>query len=203
MIYVDNDTGTCNAETPVASDYNEENACGNVYVSGTYDKSLTIAARNDVIVAPDARRNTIDHFQRRRPQGRRGQRRDDGPDRRQLRARLSPRRPLARPASAARRPTSRRSSPTSAIEAAILSVKHSFTVDNWDCGQLGNLTVVGAIAQKYRGIVQQFNGTSVLSGYVKNYWYDDRLRYRSPPYFLDPVDSAWDVVRVHEQVPAR
>jgi hypothetical protein len=89
------------------------------------------------------------------------------------------------------------------IEAAILSVQHSFTVDNWDCGLLGTLTVNGAIAQKYRGVVQQFNGTSLLSGYNKNYWYDDRLRYRSPPYFLDPVDSAWDVVRVHEQVPAR
>ncbi len=89
------------------------------------------------------------------------------------------------------------------IDAAILSVKHSFTVDNWDCGKLGTLTVDGAIAQKYRGVVQTFSGATVASGYIKNYWYDDRLRYRSPPYFLDPVTSAWDVVRVHEQVPAR
>ena len=51
---------------------------------------------------------------------------------------------------------------------------HSFIVDNYDCGaKLGNLDVNGAIAQKYRGAVgtERLGGT----GFLKNYWYDDRL----------------------------
>ena len=73
------------------------------------------------------------------------------------------------------------------IEAAILSLRHSFMVDNYDCGNdLGTLTVTGAIAQKYRGPVGTGSGGSVDTGYLKNYTYDDRLRYRSPPFFLQP-----------------
>jgi hypothetical protein len=30
----------------------------------------------------------------------------------------------------------------------------------------------------------------------------DRFRYRSPPFFLNPVDAAWNVMRENEQVPA-
>ncbi len=40
------------------------------------------------------------------------------------------------------------------VDAAILALTHSFTVDNYECGnKLGTLTVRGAIAQKYRGPV--------------------------------------------------
>ena len=43
---------------------------------------------------------------------------------------------------------------TSTIDAAILAIKHSFIVDNYDCGNpLGTLNVEGAIAQKFRGPV--------------------------------------------------
>jgi hypothetical protein len=41
-----------------------------------------------------------------------------------------------------------------------------------------------------------------VTGYAKNYNYDDRLRYRSPPYFVEPVKASWKVVRQNEQVPA-
>ena len=41
------------------------------------------------------------------------------------------------------------------------------------------------------------------TGFLKDYWYDDRLRYRSPPYFLNPLEASWDVGDSHEQVPAR
>jgi hypothetical protein len=60
--------------------------------------------------------------------------------------------------------------------------------------------VTGAIAQKYRGIVGTFGSSQ--TGYIKNYAYDDRLKYREPPHFLDPVQTAWRVVRETEQVPA-
>jgi hypothetical protein len=40
------------------------------------------------------------------------------------------------------------------------------------------------------------------TGYEKNYVYDDRLKYRSPPFFLDPVQASWKVNRSNELVPA-
>jgi hypothetical protein len=86
------------------------------------------------------------------------------------------------------------------IDAAIMSLTHSFIVDNYYCGgPLGVLTINGAITQYYRGAV----GTSGGTGYIKNYTYDDRLRYRSPPKFLDPVQAGWVVKTYNEQVPAR
>ena len=41
------------------------------------------------------------------------------------------------------------------------------------------------------------------SGYTKDYWYDDRLKYRNPPLFLDPVNAAWGILRETEQLPPR
>jgi hypothetical protein len=76
------------------------------------------------------------------------------------------------------------------INAAILSVDHSFRVQNYEEGnRLSNLSVRGAIAQKFRGIVGLVNTT----GYDKDYVYDDRLKFLSPPRFLNPVESAFDV----------
>jgi hypothetical protein len=81
------------------------------------------------------------------------------------------------------------------IQAAVLSVQHSFRVQHYEAGtSLGNLNVTGAIAQIYRGIVGTFSGNSSYSGYSKNYVYDNRLKYLSPPHFIDPVQSAWGVV---------
>jgi len=80
------------------------------------------------------------------------------------------------------------------IDAAILSVNHSFRVQQWGLGApLDNLYVNGAIAQRYRGPVGTFSGTTIQSGYAKEYVYDQRLRYLEPPKFLDPVAAAWGV----------
>jgi hypothetical protein len=84
------------------------------------------------------------------------------------------------------------------IDAAILSISHSFIVDHYDCGDkdgTGTLTVNGAISQKFRGAVGTNSGGSVSSGYIKSYNYDDRLRYQEPPSFFDPVQSAWHIQR--------
>jgi hypothetical protein len=90
------------------------------------------------------------------------------------------------------------------IDAAILSLNHSFTVDNYYCGAaLNNLTVNGAIGQKFRGPVGRSSGGTPINGYIKKYTYDDRLRFRSPPHFLDPVQSAWRIARYTEQLPPR
>ncbi|HEY7266952.1 MAG TPA: hypothetical protein VH501_04600, partial [Solirubrobacterales bacterium] len=78
------------------------------------------------------------------------------------------------------------------IDAALLAIDHSFIVDHYDCGsELGTLTVNGAISQKFRGAV----GTTGGTGYIKDYNYDDRLRFQEPPHFFDPVQSAWHVQR--------
>lgn len=95
------------------------------------------------------------------------------------------------------------------IDAAILALQHSFMVDRHSCGtKLGTapnyyLTVNGVIAQKYRGPVGQ-SGDPVSSGkgYIKNYAYDYRYRYLTPPHFLVPTLSTWKTTRSREQSPA-
>jgi Tfp pilus assembly protein PilX len=80
------------------------------------------------------------------------------------------------------------------IDAAILSTKHSWIVDNYKCGApLGKLTVWGSIAQFWRGPV----GTSGNpgSGYIKNYNYDERLAAQQPPSFLSPSSTSWKLSR--------
>jgi hypothetical protein len=80
------------------------------------------------------------------------------------------------------------------IDAAILSLRHSFLVQNWTEGAvLGTLNVTGSIAQKYRGPVGTGIGGTAYSGYIKNYVYDPRLRVMQPPYFLKPESSPWQV----------
>ena len=105
-------------------------------------------------------------------------------------------------ASARENLTGAQSNPT--INAAILAVNHSFTVPYWQRGNpLGTLSVTGAIAQRFRGPVGTNSGGTVVTGYAKNYVYDQRLRYLSPPKFLDPVASAWGVAVWREiKVPA-
>ena len=98
--------------------------------------------------------------------------------------------------------TGAQSNPT--INAAILAVNHSFEVQYWNRGNaLGTLAVTGAIAQRFRGPVGTNSGGTIISGYAKNYVYDQRLKYLSPPKFLDPVASAWGVAVWREiKVPA-
>ncbi len=74
------------------------------------------------------------------------------------------------------------------IQAAILSLQHSFAVQLYSYGNsLGTLNVFGSIAQLYRGAV----GTTGGTGYLKNYVYDTRLRYAPPPFYLNPVQAKY------------
>ena len=81
------------------------------------------------------------------------------------------------------------------IDAAILSVGHTFLVQNYDKGSSnrGTLTVNGAIAQKFRGPVGTGSGASMSTGYAKDYNYDERFRYMAPPKFLSPVTTTYGV----------
>ena len=81
------------------------------------------------------------------------------------------------------------------IQAAMLSLAHSVRVQAWDRGApLGTLHVTGVLAQRYRGPVGTNTSGTIVSGFSKDYNYDLRLKYLSPPYFLDPVASQWGVV---------
>jgi hypothetical protein len=80
------------------------------------------------------------------------------------------------------------------INSAILSVQHTFIVPYYNAGApRGSLTVTGAIGQKYRGPVGTFNSSGIVSGYSKAYTYDSRLKYLSPPRFLNAVQAAWQI----------
>ena len=42
---------------------------------------------------------------------------------------------------------------------------------------------------------------TIVSGYNKSYFYDTRLKYLSPPYFLTPASSAWIRLSYAEPTP--
>ena len=83
------------------------------------------------------------------------------------------------------------------INGSILSLKHSFTIQNVGRGgERGTLTIKGSIAQAFRGIVH-----SGSNGYIKAYSYDERLRYMAPPKFLSPVTTSYVVSTLSEVAP--
>ena len=186
VIYVKSGAGGCGTIRPPSdADYSESTSCGTVSVSGTYAKSMTLAAANDIIIRPPGSPGSTTN----------GDIIGSGDAVLGL---------IATNFVRVYHPCSGTTMPNVRIDAAILSLLHGFTVDNYDCGsKLGNLTVKGAIAQKYRGAVGTGGASSSGSGYIKDYQYDDRLQYRSPPYFLDPIAASWHVIRSNEQVPAR
>jgi type II secretory pathway pseudopilin PulG len=187
VIYVEKN-GACSLQAPRQIDYNRpgEHTCAILTVHGTYPKSMTLGSEDDVLIDGDLRADAskpvlgliANRFVRVKHDvsGACGGNTTSGPH-------------------AVREDYH--------IEAAILALRDSFVVDNYQCGgALGTLTVFGAIAQKFRGPVGTFSGSTLNSGYEKDYNYNDALRYRSPPYFLDPMQAAWRVIRANEQVPA-
>jgi hypothetical protein len=155
--------------------------CGYVEVSGTYDTPLTITSEADVVVTGDLVRATGadtavlgligNNFVRIRHYAAAGQ--------------------CSNLTNTSSNATVHR------VDAAILALNHSFTVDRFDCGSgLGTLTLNGVLAQQYRGIVNSGGG------YTKDYNYDYRYKYLTPPHFLVPTLSNWRISRYREQVPA-
>jgi type II secretory pathway pseudopilin PulG len=179
IVYVEN-IACSGAYSPFLTQYETTSECGNVYVQGTYSKPLTIAAGNDIVVSGNITQTG--------EEGVLGL--------------------IANNFIRVYHPVERKYNSTSKeyecngnasgvvknieIDAAILAINHSFIVDSYNCGaELGNLTVKGAIAQKYRGAV----GTSGGTGYLKNYEYDERLHTIAPPSFIEPVQSDWVIGR--------
>jgi Tfp pilus assembly protein PilX len=175
-----------------AEEEKEEKSCGNVYVHGTYTKSLTVAGENDLVIDGNIS-----------PTGLSLGSEPSGNAVMGLIASHYVRiyHPLTGVRSSGSCLVSENLKPGSLenpwIYAAILATAHSWVVDNYDCGtELGKLHVYGAIAQNYRGPV----GTTGGTGYIKDYKYDERLAVDEPPYFLSPFKSGWKVIR--ETAPA-
>ena len=206
VVYVQNGAGCSNSYSPFTITYPATSGCGNAIVdtgSGSYSGQLTIAAENDVIIDGNIRRTSssadilgiiANNF-------------------------IRVKHPVCEPSDLScaggtgvpgsvseesakgdcdadndntRAVNGTGSNQDLTIDAALLSIDHSFIVDHYDCGgSLGTLTVNGAISQKFRGAV----GTTGGTGYIKDYNYDDRLRFQEPPHFFDPVQSAWHVQR--------
>ncbi|HLW96240.1 MAG TPA: hypothetical protein VKS25_12755 [Solirubrobacteraceae bacterium] len=206
VIYVSTSSSGCGIiYTPFNPSYTGDGNCGNVYISGTYTQSLTVATDNDIIITGNLEPTALnssgvptsnallgliaDEFVRiyHPVAGTRGNSRDacssggfGAPD-------------VTNDTGTIYNPK---------IYAAILAVSHSFIVDNYDCGgespALGTLFVYGAIAQLFRGPVGTGGSGGASNGYVKSYNYDDRLQSEEPPYFLNPVSAQWYVSRETE-----
>ncbi len=197
VIYVRSAGGQC----PVLygafakTSYTSSESCGDVAIRGTYSSGITIGAQNDIIVYGDIQRTS-------------------GSD--ALLGLIANNYVRVYHPMAGDPYTQSLSSGSSCsglssvsypivhnIDASILSLHHSFQVDNYGCGgYLGTLTMNGSLAQYYRGTVGTVGGSS--TGYTKDYNYDDRLRRAQPPYFLAPanVEGRWQIVRRSEQTPA-
>jgi Tfp pilus assembly protein PilX len=86
------------------------------------------------------------------------------------------------------------------IDAAMVSTEHTIYLPDWTtdgetgsctASNLGNLNIVGSLAQVFRGPVGTFCGNTIASGYAKNYTYDSRLQYLQPPYFNSATLPDW------------
>lgn len=193
VLYVKN--GACSLTYDVDNpSYTGNTGCGTVYVQGSDGPPLTIAAENDIVIDGNLTYSgssslvglIANNFVR-----------VYHPVDRQ---------PLQTNSAACSTSSSNGPDPLSngvTIDAMLLSLQHSFIVDQYNCGNgnLGTLTVTGGIAQNFRGPVGTDSNGQVSTGYAKSYTYDDRLRYEEPPHFIDPVQGSWSVQRQNECTP--
>jgi hypothetical protein len=86
------------------------------------------------------------------------------------------------------------------IAGSIQTLQHSFVVQSYADGNAqGSLFVQGSIAQEWRGAVGTSGGAT---GYFKDYHYDKRLRFASPPYFPQWAKAKWAGSYTGEVAPA-
>ncbi len=184
VVYVENETCT-GLYSPFENEYPATSKCGNVYVHGTYSRA-----------ADDRRREQHHHRRQPHPHRRRiGAR----ADRQQLHPHLPPDRQSCTEsheeaavgrgcetvtesqecenASGSGRKTSR------SKRRSWRSTTPSSSTTTSAATQLGNLTVIGAIAQNYRGAVGTDSGGT---GYLKNYNTTNASKTIEPPSFIEP-----------------
>lgn len=76
------------------------------------------------------------------------------------------------------------------IHGALFTTKGSYGYEMPRFGpSKGEITLFGSVAQRNRGVVGVVNG----SGYDKNYTHDPRMLYTSPPHYIEPANTGWQV----------
>jgi Tfp pilus assembly protein PilX len=209
VISVVNAAGGCPIKyTPFLTKYTGDAECGNVYVQGKYNQSLTIIAQNDVIITGNLTTEggeaggqptgiaalgliAIQHARLYHPV-----KETCTSGGKKVTCEATESTCNAENAAGGEKPTEEFGVPLKNpyIDAAILSTKHSWGVDSFSCGaELGTITVWGSIAENWRGRV-----TCCLSGgdYVKSYKWDERLATDQPPSFLAPsATNGWKLQR--------
>lgn len=207
VLYVDNSTGSPSSHPlgmPRANDVTAySRTAGDAFVHGTLDGQVTVAAANDVVIVHDLLYA------------------DRGPSSDDLLGLIADNRvsiyhPVSSsgsngtnlPSYGSALPPFNRAPGSGApagdgvvwtnarVDGALLALNRSFWVQNYGNGApLGTLSVHGAIAQRWRGPVATAHPTipnAHGSGYLKDYVYDDRLTFLTPPYFLEPERSPWE-----------
>ncbi len=85
------------------------------------------------------------------------------------------------------------------IHASIMALNNSFYVENYSSGgSRGALNLLGGLIQQNRGAVGTFSGSTIVSGYQKNYQYDGRLKGNIPPSF--PRESVFSIVYWKDEI---
>jgi Tfp pilus assembly protein PilX len=190
VIYVANN-GVSSCQADVTAKYpGLTTGCAIAEVSGTYNKSLTIGSQADVVFTGNTQRGTsqtavlgvvanqyvrVRHYQSNSTDSNYGS-----------------------GSNCLKDTVGQGTAAVTIIQAAILALQHSFTVDSYTCGNsLGTLNFTGALAQRFRGAVGQ--GTH---GYTKNYAYDYTFKSQTPPHFLAPSAATWRIIRLRQTLPA-
>lgn len=84
------------------------------------------------------------------------------------------------------------------INAAMLALGDEFTVQNYASGNpRGTLTIWGSLAEVMRGPVGTVGNSSLLTGYNKDYHYDNRFLSAPPPYF--PVTGQYTLYKWNDE----
>ena len=196
VIYVENGSAAPASYSPFTATYPTTSGCGNVYVRGTYTGQLTIAAENDIIIDGDICRGSCgtptgtgmlgliaNNFVRvyhkyeiteydddEDDDNVHGDCGDDGE--RDATSTISTSTPRSSRSSTP-------SSSTTTTAAATTRRPQRRRRDRPEVPRPGRHRPGG-------------------TGYIKNYVYDDRLRYQEPPYFIEPTGTAWVIGRQTE-----
>jgi hypothetical protein len=91
------------------------------------------------------------------------------------------------------------------IDASIFARSGSFSAENYSKGKArGTLNILGSIVQDTRGAVGTFSGSTLKTGYLKRYRYDDRLADPTfrPPFYPGfytqtyAISSWWESIHI-------
>jgi hypothetical protein len=139
---------------------------GNVSVSGTLKGQLTVGTSNDVILTGDTVYNSDP---------------TNDPDSTDLLGLVAEKNIVV----------SKNAPNNMNVDAVMMALNESIYVEQWWTGPpKGVFKVVGGLVQYRRGPVGTFGKTGKLSGYNKQYIYDERLTNMSPPFF--PTTTEYD-----------